>query len=67
MKFSKDEYTLTKADDKNLRNKRRVFIEETGTKKAVHLTMITSFGLVRNQYSSLIQSEVTSDDLFSNV
>jgi hypothetical protein len=64
MKYSKDEYALSKNDDANLRNKRKVFTWETGTKKAVHLTMITSFGLSKNQYSSLIQSEVTSDDLF---
>jgi AAA+ ATPase superfamily predicted ATPase len=64
MKYSKDEYTLTKSDDANLRNKRKAFAQETGTRKAVHLTMITSFGLSKNQYSSLIQSEVTADDLF---
>jgi hypothetical protein len=64
MIYSQDEYTLTKSDDLSLRNKRNAFIQETGTRKAIHLTMITSFGLAKNQYTSLIQSEITADDLF---
>ena len=35
------------------------------TRKSIHLTIITSSGLVRNEYSSRIQSEVSLDDLFT--
>ena len=33
-------------------------------KKSVHLTMIASYGLKRNEYSGQVQNEVTLDDLF---
>jgi len=45
-------------------NKRAVFIEETNTKKSVHITMITTFGVKHNEYRNNIQSEVILDDLF---
>jgi DNA-binding MarR family transcriptional regulator len=67
MKYVSEDYAITKSDDKNLRNKRAVFIAETKTKKAVHLTMITTYGLVRNEYVGNIQSEIAADDLFLDV
>lgn len=36
----------------------------TGTKKSIHLTMVTTDGIARNKYAGEIQSQVTSDDLF---
>ena len=42
-----------------------VFREVTKTRKSIHLTIITSSGLVRNEYSSRIQSEVSLGDLFT--
>ena len=36
----------------------------TRTRKAVHLTMVTSFGVRRNAYADSVQSFVTLDDLF---
>jgi hypothetical protein len=65
MKYSTNEFVITKNYDKNLRNKRGVFIDETDTKKAVHLTMITTYGTKHNAYfMSTIQNEVLLDDLF---
>ena len=48
-----------------LLSKRQVFKAVTGTKKAVHLTMVTTEGVERNAYWNDVQSEVTLDDLFS--
>ncbi|MFZ1750881.1 MAG: ATP-binding protein, partial [Saprospiraceae bacterium] len=45
IKFSSDEYTITKDDDKKLRNKMTEFKEATKTKKALWLVMLTTFGL----------------------
>jgi hypothetical protein len=39
--------------------------QETGTKKALHLTMITSYGLSIKGYRGSIQAEVSADDLFA--
>jgi uncharacterized protein len=65
IKFSNNPFTITKAYDLALRNKIAVFKEATKTNKAVFCTMITTYGLVKNEYSrSIIQNEITMDDLF---
>ena len=65
IKFSRKEFVITKDYDKNLRNKVWTFAEETHTKKAVHTTMLTTYGVKHNEYRSNIQSEVMLDDLFA--
>ena len=64
MKYSAKEFVITKTYDENLRNKRCAFIEETKTRKTVHITMITTYGVKHNEYWNGIQSEVLLDDLF---
>jgi hypothetical protein len=64
MKFSRREFTITKEYDRELQNKVWTFAEETDTKKAIHITMITTYGIKHNEYRNNIQSEVTLDDLF---
>jgi len=66
-KFSNKEYALTEKGYAELERKRDVFIEETKTKKAIHLTMITAEGLSLTPYSNYIQAEITLDDLFAPV
>lgn len=63
IKYSESEFTIDKKYEHELRNKKASFISNTGTNKAVHLTMITTYGLKHNLYSGIIQSEVTMDDL----
>jgi len=64
MKYTTKEFIITKKYDENLRNKRGAFIEESNTRKTVHITMITTYGVKRNEYWGNIQSEVLLDDLF---
>lgn len=64
MKYSIDEFGIDSAYYEKLRNKKAAFIRETKTRKAVHITMITSYGLIHNAYWNHVQSEVTADDLF---
>lgn len=65
MKFSVNPFTISKKYAEELRNKIRVFKEDTKTRKAIFLTMITTFGLNRNNYStSLVQNDLTMDILF---
>ena len=64
MKFSLNEFTIDKDYDAILRNKMETFREESKTKKALQLTMITTYGVKRNLYSNRVQSEVLLDDLF---
>jgi AAA+ ATPase superfamily predicted ATPase len=68
IKFSINPFTITKKYDMELRNKISAFKKSTKTKKAVFLTMITTYGLVKNEYSrSIIQNEITMDDFFAKV
>ena len=64
MKFSVHPFTIDKKYDEELRNKVGVFREETKTRKAIYLTMITTFGLKQNTYSGNVQNDITMDALF---
>lgn len=63
-KFSNNEYAITADYEKVLRNKVNAFRIETKTRSALHLTMITTYGVAKNTHSSIVTSEVTMDDLF---
>ncbi|MDR3366353.1 MAG: AAA family ATPase [Prevotellaceae bacterium] len=65
IKYANAEFTIDRKYDEILRNKREAFVRETKTRKAVHLTMITTYGVKQNEYSGLVQSEVKMDDLFT--
>ena len=65
MKFSKAEYTITKDYDMSLRQKLEAFRIGTNCRKAIHLTMVTTYGLVDNAYAETVQNSVVMDDLFN--
>ena len=64
MKFSEDIYLIDKEEDEKLRRRKSVFQQVAKTRKAIHTTMITTYGVAHNGYWNNIQSEVTMDDLF---
>jgi len=66
MKYTNKEFVITKNYDENLRNKHSAFVEESKTKKSVHITMITTYGVKHNEYWNNIQNEVLLDDLFDS-
>lgn len=65
MKYSLSEYVIDAEYEQKLRNKKSVFINATNTRKAVHLTMVTTFGIKANAHSGIVQNEITLEDLFS--
>ena len=65
MKYSANVYAIDKAYDSALGRKIATFAGVTGTRKAIHLTLVTANGLLRNQYSGRVQSEVVLADLFT--
>ena len=65
MKWASEEFVIHKKDEADIRNKVSTLERETGTKKAVHVTMVTTYGVKRNMYSDEIQSEVVLDQLFA--
>lgn len=65
MKYSGSEYTVTEKVERSIRNKMHDLVQMTGTKYAVHLTLITTYGLAENSYAANIRSVVVMDDLFA--
>jgi uncharacterized protein len=64
-KFSLDVFVIDKDYAEKLRSKIATFKTVSKTKKAVFLTMITTYGVEKNKYaSSLVQNDISLDDLF---
>ena len=65
MKYSLSEYAIDAEYEHKLRNKKSIFIDTPKTRKAVRLTMVTTFGIKTNAHSGIVQNEVKLDDLFA--
>lgn len=64
IKYTNAPYVISEEEDERIRNRYETFIRESGTKKTVLITMITSFGLVSGGYSNDIHCQLTMSDLF---
>jgi len=64
LKYSSDIFEIDQEYEKKLQNKIELFYQKTKTTNACHLTMITTYGVKRNEYSGIVQSEVMMADLF---
>ncbi|MBK7213342.1 MAG: AAA family ATPase [Bacteroidales bacterium] len=66
MKFSLNDFEITKSYAKELENKIRVFRERTKTRKSIFLTLVTTYGIKNpDHYAGLVQSQVTMDAFFN--
>jgi uncharacterized protein len=57
IKFHTSPFAITKDYAEKLKNKRNVFKEETETRKAVFLTLLTTFGLTNNEHAAQIVTD----------
>lgn len=65
IKLYSDVFTINKQYYQELRNKISQFRIQTGSKKNVFLTMITTYGVAENQYSNeIVTNSLTMDCLF---
>jgi len=65
IKFSNNEFLITKKYAQEIRKKIGVFVNNTNTKKAIYFTLITTYGVVKNEYAlDQVQNELTINDLF---
>ena len=64
MKFAMDKYAITKSYEETLRNKLYQFSQTIGARRTLRLTLITSYGVLPNQHSHIVQNELTMEDLF---
>ncbi len=67
MKCTDKAYEVSPDYRENLINKVASFVEEVNPKKSVHVTLITSNGYKRNEYSDIIQNDVGPDSLFMQI
>ena len=68
MKFSRSEFTIDAAYARELRRKMDVFRSQTGTKKNLFLTMVTTFGLNQNSHSDSLEAlDVGMEALFVRI
>ena len=66
IKYANMQYAITKDYEENLREKIEVFRQEVAPRKAIHLLMLTTFGVKQNLYSGIMQNEITLDNLFTH-
>ena len=64
IKYSGTEYTLTEKEDRSISRRIHDLQTVSGTKYAIHPTLITTYGLADNMYSGNVQSVITMNDLF---
>jgi AAA+ ATPase superfamily predicted ATPase len=64
LKFTEDEFVISKTYAEKLEERKRVFLRRMRAKKSVHLVLLASAGLKKNAHSHLIQSALTLDDLW---
>ena len=64
MKYSQDEFAISKDYDERLRRKVVRLQEELGGRRTVLVTLVTTYGLKKNMYSGRVQRVVTLDGLF---
>lgn len=64
MKYSESDYAVDAAFDKAQRRKISDFQKVTKTKYAIHPTLITTYGIIKNAYAGEIQAVITAEDLF---
>lgn len=64
MKYSASEYVIDAQAERDLRRKMDVFAREANPKKALHLTLVTPHGAVRNSHYGAVTNEIAADAFF---
>ena len=64
IKFSTEPYPISPKYAEKIRSRMAEFRAETGTRKGIMNTFITTYGILNANSSSLVNSEVVLEDLF---
>ena len=65
IKFSVKPYYISENYEKSLRGRMSIFQEKTKTTKSLVCTFVTTFGIANSVGRSIVNSEVTMEDLFA--
>lgn len=64
IKFCTDTFSIDRSYDAVLRRKQSCLEAMNRKHKAIHLTMVTTYGIQQNEYAGRVQAQFTMDDLF---
>lgn len=64
MKYTNNEYSLEQEEYEKIQKRLTVFQKESGTKKAIHITLVSGNGFKQNKYSGIIQNVISGEELF---
>ncbi|MBO4741358.1 MAG: ATP-binding protein [Bacteroidales bacterium] len=64
MKYTTGRFELTRSYAEWMSERKELFRNETNSKKTLHLTLITPYGIVPGKNTSALQNVVTIEDLF---
>ncbi len=64
IKFYNSEFTVTKSYYEKLKEREVILADYIPKRMAIHTTLVTTFGLKYNNYSSVFSNTITLDDLF---
>lgn len=64
IKFTGDKFIVDKAYYRTLQRRQSLLIEKISRKQSVQQTLISNYGLKRNEYSGIFTQVITLDDLF---
>ena len=67
IKYSKSPYVITEDYERKLWSREATFRQVTKTRKALQHVFITTYGVKRNEWSDVVHSEITLNDLFAKV
>ncbi len=66
VKFYDKEFVISKDYEQELREKVAIFREQTRTRKSIFVTMLSAYGVKRNEhYLSVVTNQLLIDDLFT--
>lgn len=65
MKFSTAMYAIDKDYEQKLRERMSIFQAETKTRCSTRITMVTTYGGLKNKHSGIVDDEVQLEDLFA--
>ncbi len=66
LKFYNTKFTANKSYYEKLKEREGILSENIPKRMAIHSTLITTFGLTYNNYSSVFSNTITMDDLFKD-
>ncbi len=65
MKYCRGTYTMTKAEREKIEHRVDSFINYTGTRSSIRITMITCDRIKTNANSHIVQNQITLEDMFT--